>query len=248
MPEAWELQPDEQRTAELTETFIVFCEDEVNEPIYLQEFQRVGKVKINPVIDQKSSFLNFTNASRYCVNLGLMEFRENIGYTLLPQITEHIWSVYDRDAENENNRALNDHGDLQFTQAIQAAQNAGLNVAWSNDVFELWILLHFEDIVPGVWRHRSYVYDRLTAVLKALPNQPPEMQRVTQNPYFYYKTAMKNRMNFINFVRPLLQPRLNDAIQRARQLEQHYPTNMPFHACNPCTKMHHLIESIQSFY
>ena len=175
---------------------------------------------------------------------------ENVGGA--PQIkegvTEHIWCVYDRDSESIDRAQISHVDEVSFDIAVQTAQNAGLNVAWSNDVFELWILLHFEDVQVGVWQHRETIYQRLTDIFRNMANQSPEMRRITSNPRFYYKETMKKKTNFIQHVRPYLATRREDAIQRAQCLEQSYLANTSFHQRNPCTKVHCLIDSIVSFY
>ncbi len=247
MQDAWDLQPPVVREVDETETFILFGEDEVNEPSYFLDLQVEKKVKINFVEDQKSGFQNYVNAVAYCLNNGLMETVNNVT-ALKAGITQHIWCVYDRDCEEENFQNIPAAKNHTFDLAIQSGLASGLKVAWSNDVFELWILLHFEDVTPGVWRHRTYVYDRLTQIFRDLPNQTEEMAQETSKPRFNYKGWMKRKKNFILFVRPLLKERRADAIQRANQLEAAFPANADFHKRNPCTQIHHLVQSIMSFY
>ena len=37
-----------------------------------------------------------------------------------------------------------DKENIEFDESINLAENKGIKVAWSNDAFELWVLLHFE--------------------------------------------------------------------------------------------------------
>lgn len=247
MPEAWDLVPDTPRTEEEITTFILFCEDRVDEPYYFRSFQKPGKVKVNVAGDQYSSFRNIVNTFTYCHREGLLEFSDN-QLRIAPGVTNHIWSVFDRDRQTENVDEIDPSDNIAFTFSVQSAQKAGLHVAWSNDAFELWILLHFEDVAPGIWRHRSYVYDRLTALFKAFPDQPPDMATITSRENFSYKGYFKNRTNFCLYVLPHLASRLDGAIQRAKALEAAFHHGQPYHECNPCTKVHHLVASIQSFY
>ena len=136
---------------------------------------------------------------------------------------------------------------MYFSFSIQSALGAGLQVAWSNDVFELWILLHFEDVDPGVWRHRTYVYERLTNVFKNLPDQTPEMTAVTGREEFHYKFFLKKKRHFVGFVLPYLLTRTKQAVERAKKLELAFSTIHRYHDCNPCTKVHHLVQSLHSF-
>jgi len=246
MPEAWELAPHIERTADATTTFILFCEDSVNEPAYFRSFEKPGKVKVNVVEGQLSSFKNIIKTLQYCERDGLLEMNKN-HYQLKPGTSTHVWSVFDRDVESEDFQRVNPDDDMQFTLSIQSARQAGLNVAWSNDVFELWILLHFEDVHPGVWRHRTYVYERLTAIFKDLPNQSPEMAAITGRSNFDYKIFLKRKAYFVMYVLPYLANRRVQATQRAETLEAAFTAGQRYHQCNPCTKVHHLVNSILSF-
>ncbi len=61
--------------------------------------------------------------------------------------------------------------------AITTGTNAGLRVAWSNDCFELWVLLHFEDICPSLSYHREHLYNRLTDIFKNLKGTIQELTK-----------------------------------------------------------------------
>ncbi|MCC6520852.1 RloB domain-containing protein [Candidatus Nomurabacteria bacterium] len=61
------------------------------------------------------------------------------------------WVVFDRD----------DH--TGFNQAIQKAEVEGINVAYSNECFELWFILHFEFLNTAIGRTKYY--EKLTELL-----------------------------------------------------------------------------------
>lgn len=218
----------------------------MSEPIHFRSFESMGTVKINVVEGKLSSFKNIISTLQYCEKEGLLEVIDN-HYHLKPGTTTHVWSVFDRDVESEDMNKIDPADDLQFSLSIQTAQQAGLRVAWSNDIFELWILLHFEDVAPGVWRHRAYVYDRLTAIFKALPEQWTEMSAITGRDKFNYKIFLKRRAYFIQFVLPFLTSRRDQAIERAIALQKAFAANKPYHQCNPCSQVYHLVNSILSF-
>ena len=48
---------------------------------------------------------------------------------------QHYWIVFDKD----------DATDKEFIKAIRMAEKNGISVAWSNQAFELWFILHFRD-------------------------------------------------------------------------------------------------------
>lgn len=246
MPAAWDLVPDTERTADVYTTFILFCEDKVNEPSYFRSLQKNQKIKINIVEDQSSSFRNILNTLAWCEKEGLLE-PDGPSYRVKTGVTDHLWCVYDRDVRFEDPAQVDPQENLAFNFAIQSAEGAGLRVAWSNDVFELWILLHFEDVEPGIWQHRDRIYERLTAIFKNLPDQSPEMAAVTGRDKFSYELSFKRKAYFLQFVLPYLSGRRDDAIRRAVALEAAFPPEIRHHQCNPCTKVYHLVRSILSF-
>lgn len=244
--EPWDLKPGDERVADSLNTFIIFCEDEHHEKLYFQSFEeRVPNLKINAVPNLRAKKLNLIATIQIGVQKGLIGF-ENGNYCILDGVTEHLWCVYDRDMENPNWADIPDHNHLDFDTAIITAQGSGLKVAWSNDVFEMWLLLHFEPIPQGEILHRNYIYDRLTHIFKYEVPHDAEMAELTANETFNYKSNMKRRERFINQVIPLLHPRTETAIANAALLEAAFGDAVPFHRRNPCTMVHHLVQEILS--
>lgn len=243
MPEAWEITTSDERAENQVVTFIIFCEDENDEPYYFRSFGIENKVKINCIPNQKKGRLNLINTLSYCQNLGLVEC---IDHTLKIKegVTENIWCVYDRDLESTDLGEIAEKDNLYFTTAIDTAEKAGLRVAWSNDAFELWVLLHFE-VVPASYKlHRNYIYERLTEILKLNPAISKKYDRLINDHTFSYKIHLKQRLAFLLFVLPILKEKLALALNNAEKIEQEFQGHIPYHDCNPCTKVHHLVHSI----
>ena len=55
---------------------------------------------------------------------------------------DQFWVVFDKDEST----------DEEFNQAIRKAEENGLRVAYSNESFELWILMHFEHVSSEISR------------------------------------------------------------------------------------------------
>jgi hypothetical protein len=55
---------------------------------------------------------------------------------------DQVWCVFDRDSFPV----------LAFNEAISLAQREGIKVAYSNEAFELWYLLHFDFLNTGISR------------------------------------------------------------------------------------------------
>ncbi len=49
-----------------------------------------------------------------------------------------------------------DYSNEQFNNAIFKVESSGINVAWSNEAFELWLLYHFENIVTCITREKYF--------------------------------------------------------------------------------------------
>jgi hypothetical protein len=247
MADAWDILPESERIANTTTVFIIFCEDKITEPAYFGGFQNPGKLKVNIVPEQKQGSAHLNNAVAYCLEKGLTEVSGGV-HKIKDGVTDHLWCVYDRDLEHENIALINPADDIGFTNSVSMALSTGLKVAWSNDAFELWILLHFEDVPAGRRLHRRYIYDRLTDIFRSLPNPSPELTKKTKNPAFDYKETMKSGHNFLILVKPYLEGRRPEAIRRAKQLESMYKPTDTFHDRNPCTMVHNLVESLLSFH
>jgi hypothetical protein len=244
--EPWDLKPDDERIADSLNTFIIFCEDEHHEKLYFQSFEgRVPNLKINAISNLRAKKLNLIATIQIGVQKGLIGF-ENGSYRVLDGVTEHLWCVYDRDMESPNWADIPEHYHVDFDTAIIAAESAGLKVAWSNDIFEMWLLLHFEPIPQGNILHRTYIYDRLTHIFKHDVPHDAEMAELTANDTFNYKTNMKRRDRFINQVIPLMHLRTEAAIANASLLEMQFDAQVPFHLRNPCTMVHYLVQEIVS--
>jgi hypothetical protein len=240
----WDIRSDDSRSEDTVTTFIIFCEDEVSEPAYLRTFAVHGSVKVNAIENQKQHWHNLQNALADCERNGLIE---SIGgsHRIKENATINIWSAYDRDMESEVVDDTVMKNDIHFTNAIAQSNNIGIKVAWSNDVFELWILLHFEMIPTGTRLHRNYIYERLTRILKELPNSSEGMDVITSKANFDYKSYFKKRGNFISHILPLLTAeRRETAISNALKLEACFNDNLLFHNRNPYTTIHHLVHDL----
>lgn len=246
MPEQWELNTSDARSADQITNYIIFCEDEVCEPYYFSSFQVSDSLRINAIPNQKQSKLNLDNTIAHCHDNRLIEFKED-NYQIVEPQNENIWCVYDRDMEHEVFAQIRKAHHVAFDTAIVTATKAGINVAWSNDAFELWILLHFETVPHNNILHRTYFYSRLTEIFKSLHPDSEEYQNIVNNPHFEYKSTLKKRSLFIRFVLPVLRANTEAAMNNAIALEGNFNNNTEFHLRNPCTMVHHLVERLLQF-
>lgn len=204
--EPWEIREDETRDEDSRKVFIIFCEDGAIEPAYFETFKRKG-VQVSPIGNAKQHHAQIDFATEFFRKNGLIEVDNEGNEFLKIDDGAQVWSIFDRD------KSPDDGKDTAFNDSIRSAKAKGIKTGWSNDAFELWILLHFEDvdIENSEYYHRSKYYERLTEILK---NRFPD-ETIFQNPKFDYYETMKTKKNFIRFTFQLMKGNLNKAIERA---------------------------------
>lgn len=123
---------------------------------------------------------------------------------------DEVWCVFDRDSFPAQD----------FNRAIELAKQSNMKVAYSNEAFEIWYLLHFHYHDSAT--SRDLYKDMLTDWLG-----------------FEYK---KNDPNMYE----LLESRQQDAIRNAERLLNSYDPHRPADD-NPCTAVHHLVQALNEF-
>lgn len=121
------------------ESFLILCEGESTEPHYFNAFRlSTATVRALPV----------TAGDAMAVVKAAIKRRQT--ETDRGNEYDHYWVVFDKDATP----------DSTFNAAIALVEANGFQVAYSNQAFELWFLLHF-DYVSGPL-HRNQYADRLS--------------------------------------------------------------------------------------
>ena len=183
--------------------FLIVCEGEKTEPYYFKSFP------VNPKViklDIKGEGRNPNSLVEKAISLkNDSEFDE----------TDRFWCVFDR---NKNPNNPNDS--QNFNSAITLARNNGIDVAYSNDAFELWYLLHFHFYNTGISR-KDY-QNMLTQLLG---------QEYKKNSKTIYED---------------LKDKQQDAIKHAERLLKEYDRPNP-ESDNPSTTVHLLVEELNSF-
>jgi len=173
--------------------FLIVCEGERTEPNYFSSF-RVPK----DVIDIRGIGENTVKLVQAAIKLN-----KQAEY-------DRVWCVFDRDSFPAEH----------FNHAISLAQKHGIKVAYSNEAFELWYLLHFHFYNTGISR-RDYCH-KLTALLG---------REYKKNSSTIYQD---------------LELRQSQAIRHAiRLLEQYDPCNPA--SDNPSTTVHLLVQELNQF-
>jgi hypothetical protein len=127
-------QPSLERNEPFRETkpaILIVCEGENTEPSYFSRF-RLSSARIYPVGE------GYNTVSLVNRAIALKEsFADNY---------DQVWCVFDKDDYSAND----------FNQAIAIASANGFGVAYSNQAFEYWLILHFEDHQGGGCHRYDY--------------------------------------------------------------------------------------------
>ena len=176
------------------QTFLIVCEGKRTEPNYFRSFRVPVTVRVHIVGEGYNTVSLVDRAVQLASE----------------QKYDQVWCVFDRD----------DFPIEAFNVAFQLAHRHHFKVAYSNEAFELWYLLHFhfhQNAIP-----RSGYIPRLSR----------ELGRIYEK-------------NDPNIYADLLS-RQPDAIRNARQLLSQYERNEPARN-NPSTSVHMLVEELNKY-
>jgi hypothetical protein len=186
-------RPRMTNTRDVRQRFLIICEGEKTEPNYFRAF-RVSKV----VVDVKGFGENPSNI----VERAEQENKRD------PY--DQVWCVFDRDSFPPDD----------FRGAIINAAKKKFKVAYSNEAFELWYVLHFEFLNTGI--PRDDYKKKLTKLLK---------QKYEKNSEEMYG---------------MLQDKQKVAIANAERLLTYYDRHDPAND-NPSTTVHLLVQQLNRF-
>jgi RloB-like protein len=161
--------PRKVDTREVRQRFLIVCEGAKSEPNYFRSF-RVPKNAAE--IDVKGLGENPSKLVK-----SAQELKEQEEY-------DQVWCVFDRD-----DWPLED-----FNNAIRKAQDQGFKVAYSNEAFELWYVLHFEFLNTGI--PRSDYLQKLNLLLNRRYQKNSEA--IYDELFGKQPTAIRNAINLLN--------------------------------------------------
>jgi len=126
--------------AELIEkpSILIVCEGKNTEPSYFNQF-RLSSATIKSVGEGYNT-TSLVNRATQLIN---------------EKKYDQVWCVFDKDDFSEND----------FNNAIKMAETYDFNVAYSNQSFEYWLILHFDDH-QGAGMHRRDYNDKINKLLK----------------------------------------------------------------------------------
>jgi hypothetical protein len=175
--------------------FLIVCEGERTEPNYFKAFRPTGMVKEIEIYGEGYNTLSLVRKT--------IELADGIDY-------DQIWCVFDRDSFPPET----------FNAAVELARQHGFHVAYSNEAFELWYLLHYHYYNTGITR-QSYC---------------EQLDRLLGHEY------KKNDKGIYN----QLFSHQSDAIRNAKNLMREYEPCNPVRD-NPSTTVFQLVEELNRY-
>ncbi len=197
--------------------FLIVCEDEQTEPVYFGQFKAQ--------IPDKTLFLKTVGTGRD--PLGVVEravaerdkLQEESGKEV-----DTVWAVFDKDDADENGTKTQ-----RFNDAFEIGGQQNIELAYSNEVFELWLLLHLTNVDSRTALPRQDIYRLLEA----------EIQRRSGFQNFTYQHGNPAIIEKIRL--------LGDESAAIRRAERLFETQLgrPPIAANPNTRVHLLVKKLR---
>ena len=127
-----------QGVREIKQSFLIVCEGEKTEPDYFKAFRMTAAT-----IKAVGQAMNTITLVNKAISIRDADQKRK-------RVYDQCWVVFDKD-----NFPAKD-----FNQAIQLAEKNGVHVAYSNQAFEYWFLLHYNLYTGAI--HRNQYKDMLT--------------------------------------------------------------------------------------
>jgi hypothetical protein len=167
------------KTRETRKKFLIVCEGEKTEVNYFKAFTVPKKIAVTVKGEGKNSLSLVEKAIKIIDNL-----KQDDSF-------DQIWCVFDKDNCSKE----------QFNQAERLAKENNIKIAYSNEAFEIWFILHFQYL--DIATSRSKYPKILTTQMKkyVLLNKKEKYAKNREDMYEklkpYQRTAITNAAKLI---------------------------------------------------
>ncbi|MFM7353665.1 MAG: RloB family protein, partial [Microcystis aeruginosa] len=167
------------KTRETRKRFLIVCEGEKTEVNYFKAFDVPKKIEVTVRGEGKNSLSLVNKAIQIIDNL-----KQDDSF-------DQIWCVFDKDNCSKE----------QFNQAERLAKQKNIKIAYSNEAFEIWFILHFQYL--DIATSRSEYLKILTTQMKkyGLLNKKEKYAKNREDMYEklkpYQTTAITNAAKLI---------------------------------------------------
>ena len=127
-----------QGVREIKQSFLIVCEGEKTEPDYFKAFRMTAAT-----VKAVGQAMNTMTLVSKAISIREADQKRK-------KVYDQSWVVFDKD----------DFPAKDFNQAIQFAEKNGFRVAYSNQAFEYWFLMHYNLYTGAI--HRNQYKDMLT--------------------------------------------------------------------------------------
>lgn len=186
---------------DIKQSFLIICEGVNTEPDYFNAF-RLTSASVKAL----GKGLNTIKLVQEAIIIKNEERKKG-------HVFDQYWVVFDKD----------DFSNHDFNEAIRLAESNGFQVAYSNQAFEYWFLLHFN-------MYRGYIHRNDYEQMLSL------QMRVRYN----------KKGNFTTKIYGLLLPYQQEAISRARKILAEFGNTPPSQAISSTT-VFKLVEELNRF-
>ncbi|NDW11976.1 RloB domain-containing protein [Bacteroides sp. 214] len=204
--------------------FLIVCEDQNTEPTYFKQF-----ISLFP---ENTLFLKTVGTGlspKGVVERAIIE-RDNFEKVTLKEI-DFVWAVFDKDDAD----LVGANGSMakkeNFEEAFTVAAKESIEIAYSNEVFELWLLLHLKNVSASVAIPRQDIYAELEQSVK----------KTTPYQNFVYQHGNSDIIDIIAKI-----GNEDAALKRAAKILEQQKDKEPIDA-NPSTKVHLLVKELRDW-
>ncbi len=211
------IRKEKQRKIEI-ERYLIVCEGKKTEVLYFEGIiEKLKEHNIDKINLEHKKFDRITVEGTGKNTESLISCVEKlVRKAAIPY--GQIWCVFDKDS----------FSDEQFNNAIMQAESKGYNVAWSNECFELWFILHFDYLQSAI--SRKEYFQKIDKIFK----------EKNINNGIYEKN--------IEDIFKILEDKTNVAIKNSNKLLKLHEDNglRTCSAMKPATKVHVLVGELLS--
>ncbi|GGE47943.1 RloB-like protein [Pedobacter psychrotolerans] len=199
---------------------LIICEDENTERVYFEKFKSH--------IPKETIFLRpiGTGFDPLGVVKKAIEEKKKLKAECGGKDVDEVWLVFDKDDADIYPGKTD-----RFNSAIALAEAEKFQLAYSNEVFELWLLLHLTNLDPTIPLPRAQIYEKLQNLITAEPG---------------HETFIYNHGDVEILEKIALLGSEVDAIERAEMLINHHGAKHLLER-NPVTFVNELIKNLYSW-
>jgi len=216
----------EKAKKEVVKSVIIACEDSVSSPTYFQmiidKLIEIKKITPNSVVIVPHD--SSTNPTGVLNNLKSYK-KDGVDWKEF----EHKWIVIDRDKEYKGGGHSTEDFNNALNNAKSRRKDLHVDVAYANDSFELWYLLHFEYRNTPIMRDE--IIEKVIEKLKG--TEPHIFSKLT-------KENIKNE-NYSKHIFNTLEKFQENAIENAKKLLASYGDSHNPECDNPSTNIFELV-------